>query len=141
MFLEVALVTFLCLPEGGGRLDLGHYRGLPLATGSHLGPYLGGDARLGFTMGENHRTVLGTDIWSLAVAGGRVVHAEEQFDQGLVRYFGRVKAHLDPLRVVGVAMADLLVAGIVGSAAGIAADVCAHARHLAEKVFYAPETA
>ena len=46
MLLEIALVAFLGLPEGGGGLDLGDDGPGPFAGGFGLGLFLGGDAGL-----------------------------------------------------------------------------------------------
>src|SRR5690348_3926415 len=53
MFLEIALVIVLGLPEGGGGLDLGHHRLLPLARCLDLGLFLRRDAGLLRVLGED----------------------------------------------------------------------------------------
>src|SRR5471032_1109759 len=141
MLLEIALMAFLGLPEGGGGLDLGDHRLLPLARCFEFGLLLGGDAGLFRAMGEDHRTVLGAEVRSLAVLLGGVVHAEEQVHQAGIGHLRRVERHFHHFGMIGVVMAHLLVGRVLGGAAGIAADRLADAGHLAEEVFHAPEAA
>ena len=92
-------------------------------------------------MGEDHRAVLGAEIWSLAVELGGVVHLEEEIHQRGIGDLGGIKCHFHHFGVVGVAMADLLVAGIIAGTAGIAAHRLTHAGDLQEEILYAPKAA
>ena len=67
------------------------------------------------------------------------MHPEEQVNQSGVADLVRVERHFHDFGMIGVAMADLAIAGIVGGAAGIAADRVTDAGHLQEEVLHAPE--
>ena len=141
MLLEIALVVFLGLPEGGRGLDLGDDQLAPLAGGRDLVPLLRCHPSLLWAVGKDHRAVLGAEVRPLAVLLGGVVHPEEQLDEGGVGHFGGVKSHPHHLGMVGVAATDLAVGGVVAGAAGIAADRVADAGDLAEEVLHPPEAA
>src|SRR5580765_5365992 len=90
---------------------------------------------------KNDRSILRTDVWSLAIARCRIMVAPENVEQLLVGNFRGIEGHLDDFGMTGLVAADIFISRILGRAAGVANDRLLHPSGLPENGFHAPETA
>jgi len=90
---------------------------------------------------EDHRTVLGAEVRSLAVEGGGIMVGEEDFEQPPIGDALRVEGDLHHLGMAGVAAAHIMVARLGEGAAGVADGGVAHPGQGAEDRLDAPEAA
>src|ERR1039458_7262611 len=126
-------------PERRRRRDLGHHRPVRCCRDTCL--CFGGDGLLGWVVKEDRRTVLISDVWTLAVELGRVVECVEPLHQTLIADLLRIELDLHRLGMAGPVTANLLVGGFVGMAAGVSDRGVGDTGESAESVFDAPETA
>ncbi len=71
-------------------------------------------------MVKDNRAVLGTDIFSLAIGGGRIMQMPEDLKKFFKRANFGIKGNLDSLSMAACAGADLFVGGIIYGTASIA---------------------
>ena len=100
-----------------------------------------GDAFLVVVFVEDGAAVLGAAVGALAVEGGGVVAGEEDAEELAVGDFRGVVGDADGFGVTGVAVADALVVGGVGGAAGVTGDDVLDALEGFEDGLSAPEAA
>src|SRR4029077_18386322 len=117
VLVEIPLVVILCRPELPRRDDLGDDR--PVEVTLRLGDRL---ARRRFLLGvveEDRRPVLVAVIWTLAVESRRVVHVPERVQELVVSDLRGIVGDLHRLGMTGPPAADLLIGGVVASAARV----------------------
>lgn len=129
-------------PEFGGRNQLGH-DGLSVAAGRlQSGHGLASLAFLFLIVEENHRPVLGADVWTLAVWGSWIVVIPKHFQQSLIGKLGRVIFHQNCFGVTSGIGADLFITrGTLVIPAGITGGGVGDSVQLTEKGFDAPKSA
>lgn len=134
---QIILMLLLSPPPGPGRHDFGDDGPRPLAAGVDLGLDLFGDPLLLGVVVKDGAAVAGADVVPLAVAGGGVVQAEEEAQQGLIAGLGRVEFDAHRLGV------PLMVAvgGVGHVAAGVADLGGEHPRLLTQQILHPPEAA
>jgi len=101
---------------------------------------LGAGFLLGRTV-KDRRAILSAHIGTLPVQRGRVVDGEEDIEEILKRDHLPIKRDLNSLGVPGVAIADLAVARVDHTAAGVAGFDMLDALELIVDRFQAPEAA
>ena len=142
MLLEIALVAFLGLPEGGGGLDLGDDRAA--STCPKPRPWSRSSAATRacpapWVKITERYWVPKSGPWRFFWVG--LCMRKNSSTRVRVGHLGGVEGHFHHLGMIGVAVADLAVGRVLGGAAGIAADRVADARDLAEEVLHPPEAA
>src|SRR5881409_3823061 len=90
-------------------------------------------------MGEDRAPVLVTDVWSLPVDLGRIMHGPEHFEELIERNALRVERHLRGLGMAGGVRADLLICRILRDTARVADLHLHHTRNPAEHILHSPE--
>ena len=98
-----------------------------------------GLALLALVLREDRRTILSPDVVALAIELRRVVNREEDVEQIVIAQLVIVEGDPDRLGVAGIAAADLLVGGIFGASAGVAAFDLLHAHDVEENRLGAPK--
>src|SRR3954451_8450733 len=140
---QVLLVVVLGVVELAKGRDLGRdlaVAGLAQALGERGLRALRGLA-LGLGAVEDGRAVLGAHVVALAHALGRVVVLPEELEHLLVAGLGGVEDGEHGLGVAGPRRADLLIAGVLRVAAGVADRGGPHPVGLPEDALGAPEAA
>src|ERR1043165_2859901 len=137
--LQVILVIPLGRPESRAVDDLRRDRARPLLLRALDG--LLRRLALLLVMDEDRRAVLRADVVALAVLRRRVVQAEEEVEDVVVRDLLRIEHDLDRLRVPGAALLHVFVARVLQRAAGVADARVDHAGQLADQLLDAQEAA
>jgi len=92
---EVILVLWFCLPEIPCRDDFGDRLARPQAGSIDVGDRVFCNPFLFFVGVENRRSITGTGVVALAIAGARVVNLEEEFEELPIADARGVKDDLD----------------------------------------------
>ena len=92
-------------------------------------------------MDEDRGAVLRADVVALLIRRGRIVQAEEEVEDVVVRDLRRIEDDLDGLGVAGAAALHVLVARIRERAAGVTDRGVDHAGQFADQLLDAPEAA
>ena len=137
---KVVLVVGLGRAVVRERLHLGGDGRAKQLVLRHLADHGVGDLAVLGVVVVDAAAVLRAHVVALAVEGGRVVGVEEDFQNFFQADFVGVEREAHHLGVAGVALADLLVAGVDGVAVGVAAFHVGDAAHAVEHGFGAPET-
>lgn len=123
----------------GQRLHLGGDGRAKQLVLRHLADHVVGHLAVLGVVVIDAAAVLRAHIVALAVEGGGVVGVEEDFQDFLQADGVGIKRQAHHLGVAGVTLADLLVAGVVGVAVGVAAFHVGDAAHADKNRFGAPE--
>lgn len=107
----VVLMVIFCGIKCRSFADLGDYT-LIYALLFEFLHELQGFVFLLFAVVKHHRPVLGADIYALTVEGRRVVHGEEDVQEGIEADELRVEVYLHHFGVAGQSAADFTVSGV-----------------------------
>jgi len=102
MLLEIALMlssAFQKVGAGSIWVTTGCFH---LPDASTLAFFLAATRACSVAMGEDQPSVLGAEVWPLAVRSGwGCACGKNQVDQAAIGHLGRVERHLDPTRMIG----------------------------------------
>jgi len=138
-FHEIFLVVFFCRPKGWCGDDLGSDRVAKAALCVELFFCLLSGFLLGLIVEENNRSVLRSNVRSLAVIGRWIVVFPENFQQFLITDLFRVKNHVYHFSVICCTAADILIGWLVLVATGITNAGFQNTWGLAKQLFHPPK--
>src|SRR5262245_26201584 len=104
---QVLLVIFLGPVKGRRGFDLGYDRAVKTAALFQLRALGFGGRFLRRRMIKDNRSILRTDVRSLAVARRRVMVAPENVEQLLIGNFRRIESHFDDFGVASLVAANV----------------------------------